>query len=158
MERIIICCTPRTGSNWFLEEIAKLPGRISGGEWYQHEPSRNLPEVLENKIHRPTLCNVLKVFYSDMGKYAFDKLLQSRKLIYLYREDIDAQLASWKKACETGLWTPTSLPKPVAFPEDAEEQIHKAEELFSPLASLTVSYEELVTSMTTLINKIQDEY
>lgn len=146
MERIIICCTPRTGSNWLQGELAKQPGRISGGEWYQRTEWRNRTEVWLNKQRRPTLCNIIKVFASDHTEPTFDNVIGSGRIIYLYREDRDAQLASWRKACETGLWTPNSKPVSVPFPEDAEEQIKLADNLFRSIANWIISYEEMVAN------------
>jgi len=155
VERLIICCTPRTGSNWLQSELAKEPGRISGGEWYQRTEWRNQPDVWINKQRRPTLCNLLKVFAWDHREPTFDNVLGSGRIIYLYRENRAAQLASWRKACETGMWTPESNPVPVPFPEDAENQIELAEKLFRERSSTVVSYESLLCNVVNEMKLIQ---
>jgi LPS sulfotransferase NodH len=153
VERLIICCTPRTGSNWLQGEIAKQPGRISGGEWYQRTEWRNQPDVWANKQRRPTLCNLIKIFAWDHREPTFDSVLGSGRIIYLYREDRAAQLASWRKACETGLWTPDSKPVPVPFPDDAEEQIELADQLFRPIAAECWSLEQIGSSVVAEVLK-----
>jgi LPS sulfotransferase NodH len=95
------------------------------------------------------------VFAWDHREPTFDNVLGSGRIIYLYRENRAAQLASWRKACETGMWTPESNPVPVPFPEDAENQIELAEKLFRERSSTVVSYESLLCNVVNEMKLIQ---
>ena len=67
-------------------------------------------------------------------------------VIYLYRQDIEAQLASWRKACESGQWVAgwRSI-EPMEYQmERAIESIKVADAMFLRRADLAISYETLV--------------
>lgn len=144
MERIIIACTPRTGSNLLQYSLATHPKAVSGGEWFEHVEYRNEPSVWDNKIHRPTLCNLLKVFSFNDNELRFNRVLDSGLVIYLHRENTEAQIASWQKACSTGVWRENQDALDVRhFSTEAVSRIQLAKELFENRASIVLSYEQL---------------
>jgi LPS sulfotransferase NodH len=145
MERIIIACTPRTGSTLLQCSLAAHPKAISGGEWFEYAEYRNEKNVWDNKIHRPTLCNLLKVFSYNQEQPKFNKVLHSGKVIYLYRKSTKDQILSWQKACELGMWrADQDKPEVTTFPSNALDRIQQAKELFTPIADLVISYEYLI--------------
>ena len=145
--KLVIGCSPRTGSNLLIDSLAQHPRALNGGEVF-NIPLFWTPRVLGLKqrgLCPIEHCNLFKLFPYDRGHYGFEQLLAEGKVIYLYRADRAAQLASWRKACETGVWYQgQAVPHKVPFLENANETIHLAETLFASRAALTLSYEKLV--------------
>lgn len=145
--KIVVGCSPRTGSNLLIDSLASHPQALNAGEIF-NIPLFWTPRVLglKQRGFSPVQhCNLFKLFPYDDGHYGFEQLLGEGKVIYLYREDRSAQMASWRKACETGLWFDTqTVPHKVEFLDNAEEVIDRAESLFAARAAMTLSYEELV--------------
>lgn len=105
-KRIVIGCTPRTGSSSLIEALERHPYAVSAGEAfaiYEGAPA------LELDIHS---CNLMKLFASDSQYEDFKKVQENAIIVYLYRQDREAQLRSWEKALATGVWHPHQPPLP----------------------------------------------
>jgi LPS sulfotransferase NodH len=155
MERIIIATTPRTGSNLLMYSLESHPNAISGGEWYAQKSRPHLMTSWENKLMRPDKCNLLKVFSFDEHRPTFKSLITSGILVFLFREDQNAQIESWKRACKTGIWSerePVGDPHPIPWVEN--DHISRAETLFKDRADIVLSYEMLCNDWDTCIKEI----
>lgn len=148
MKRIVIACSPRTGSNLLMHSLATHPQAVCGGEWNQPYESRAVPEWWRNKTDRPGAVNLCKVFAPE--KIPFENTM----IVYLYRSDRDAQLASWRKASATGTWMAGMTSEPTEFPSNAADLIEQAESQYRPIADVAISYEELVSRWDETISTI----
>lgn len=134
--RTIITCSPRTGSNLLLFSLGLHDGAKNAGELgnHLHEPPYKGPDW--------NLAKLLS-WYSDRDW--FNSVFIDSFVIYLYREDREAQLASWEKACKTGIWAKGQPPQKAEWDSRAaEEQIELAGELFHYRADMVISYERMV--------------
>ena len=132
---IIILSSPRCGSNLLMHSLAQHPQAVCGGEWHCPEESRCDPEHWKNRQTRA--CNLIKVCQHE--PIPFDGLL-----IGLFREDIEAQLRSWRKACLTGEWVAGSVSEPVEFPADARQVIIYTNGRINEECDRVFSYESLI--------------
>jgi len=137
MDKILIATTPRTGSNLLMFSLEQHSLAICGGEWWNEEEIFCYPVHWENKTHRADKVNLAKVLHGE-------KLLHGYAILHLFREDVNAQIASWQRACETGIWIKDGTPYPTDFPIDCEQRITSANKTFRPLAKLSLSYEDMV--------------
>jgi LPS sulfotransferase NodH len=147
MERIIIATSPRTGSNLLMYSLESHSLAVSGGEWFAKHKRPHLTAHWDNRHNRPEECNLVKLFSYDHVEPSFDSVVGSGVVIYLYRKDRAAQLASWKRACETGIWSerePLDQLKPIPFRKDANDVINRAYELFGSIATYQIAYENLI--------------
>lgn len=142
VKRIVVCTTPRTGSNLLVHSLAEHPLAVSASEWFNE--TMGGPYAL-NRRERPEECNLLKLMYYDRNKPGFDAVYRSGFRVFLYRKDRDAQLASWRRACATGLWMAEwEKGEPSKFPVDANEQVDNARRAFRYESHMVLSYEQLV--------------
>lgn len=75
--------------------------------------------------------------------------------MYLYREDRDAQIRSWRRAEKTGLWTIGHSKTTVSRKRAPIEQlVNAAEQMFRPRAHIVTSYEEMTANWDDTIKKI----
>ncbi len=138
MEKILIATTPRTGSNLLMFSLGFHSTAVCGGEWWNANALYCYPVHWENKTFKTDEVNLAKVFYGE-------ELLKGFSILHLFREDANAQIASWKRACETGVWIADGTPYPrVECPGNCKQIIETANEAFRPLAKLSLSYEDLV--------------
>ncbi len=147
LDRIIIATSPRTGSNLLLYSLETHTKAVSGGEWFAKLKRPHLENSWNNRHYRPEECNLLKLMAYDRTEPTFHSVLSSGVVVYLYRKNRGAQLASWKKACETGIWSerePLDQLRPIPFPVDASDVIDQAEFLFKRIATLQIAYENLI--------------
>lgn len=72
-------------------------------------------------------------------------------LVGLFREDIDAQLNSWEKACTTGEWMHGAKLSPTPFPENARQLIIETNYRIDGICDLVFSYETLVSQWSDLV-------
>jgi hypothetical protein len=145
---IVIACSPRTGSNLLIGSLGTHPFALNAAELF------NIPKFwsprVRGLVHRGLdvieNCNLFKVFPYDCRHPGYERLMARAVVIYLYREDRDAQLRSWRKAAETGLWYSGQIePHKVPYPEDAYATIEMGEQLFASRAVMSISYESLIT-------------
>lgn len=141
MERIIICTSPRTGSNLLVDSVAQHPDAVSASEWFNPKAPQY---ARKNRNERPDDCNLLKLMIYEHRRPAFREVFNSGIRVFLFREDVDAQIASWRRACRTGMWVDGVLDSPEKFPGNARQLIQKAENLFLPECHMSVSYECLI--------------
>lgn len=145
MKRIIIVCSPRSGSNLLQLSLAQHPDATDGSEWFNTELETIAPYAWRRR-QNGEYCNLIKVFGYEKWADEFEELLASGVIIHLRREDRAAQLRSWKRACETGIWlniTPGVFK--MEFPENAEEQLDICDE-FIERAALALTYEHLIAN------------
>jgi LPS sulfotransferase NodH len=157
MERLIIATTPRSGSNLLMYSLETHSRAVSGGEWYAKQKRPHLMAAWNNRNDRPESCNLLKVFSYNANEKTFPALLSSGVVVFLYRRDRAAQLASWKRACESGIWSerePLDNLNPIPFRKDAAALIDRAVTLFAPIAAVQIAYEELVENWDDCIGRI----
>jgi len=158
MKRILILCTPRTGSNLLLNSLAQHHDAVTGGEYLSDDRlTHNSPEAIEN-IKSGAECNLFKAFAADYGLPGFDELYQSCDLtIHLYRRNITAQCDSWEKACKTGDWVKNQTdPLPKEVPSDMRDEIHRSRSLLCALADISICYESMVDHWDATIRYILD--
>jgi len=75
-------------------------------------------------------------------------------VVYLYRENRNAQLASWEKASRTGEWLAGYFSEPTDFPANAVELIEQAKSIYKPIAKVVLSYETLIADWEATIARI----
>ena len=131
---IIILATPRVGSNLLMYSLAQHPQAICGGEWYCTDERHCEPEHWSNR-HRQ--CNLVKI--CNLEPIPFEGLL-----IGLIRNDRQAQIASWRRACETGKWIEHYEIETVEFPADAEQTIEASNARIHRVCDLIYSYEHMI--------------
>jgi hypothetical protein len=119
---------------------------VCGGEWHCDLESNCYRQHWLNKTLLPDEVNLTKIFGREplpLGEWF---------VINLYREDIEAQLRSWKKASISGKWmegrNPTSSSE---LPADALEQIKHAQNCG---ADYRLSYEQLISNWDEYITTI----
>lgn len=165
MKRILILTTPRTGSNLLLDSLALHPQAITGGEYLSADRlTHNTDAAIEN-IKAGVDVNLVKVFWDQRHHPLFDHLVRTFEVrCELFRWDRLAQLASWQRACRTGVWTnePELPPSPTVFPSDAPKQIADAHDpsqgnSFATLATIHVAYETLISNWDREIGRILDD-
>ncbi len=147
MKRLIIGTSQRTGSTLLVDSLAVHPEASSASEWFY--------------LDRPgghASANLLKLFSTDEGFDTFQEVLASGTVVFLYREDREAQIRSFERALSTGVWTAEEGKTTEIFPPMPREHIisniERAEQLFRPRASLLVSYEEMIGNWDATIAKI----
>ena len=151
LTRITIGTTQRTGSNLLLFALAVHPLAICGGEVCGEEADAAPGHWLARSSGN---WNLGKVFWCEKDKPGFLEALSSSCVVYLYREDREAQLRSWSKACATGEWLKEHVGPRCDLPENAAEQIEEAAKLFRPNASLALSYEELTADWSGSVQRV----
>ncbi len=148
--KIVIGCTPRTGSNLLQDSLAKHPSAIDAGEIFQIPIFRRpiVQRIVDQGRDPLAECNLFKVFSSHHTADGFQRLVDSADvLIYLFRINRRAQLESWQKACESGVWIAGQKnPYCVPFPSDTEEQIDRAGRLFGNRANYHLAYEHMINN------------
>lgn len=143
MKQIVVATSPRTGSNLLVDSLGRHPNAISAGEWFNQsvEPFVEENKKLDNAIHR---CNLFKIFSFEFEHPDCRTIFKDAFVVFLYREDKKAQLASWAKACQTGWFVAEVQGQPMPLREDAEYWIDQAHSLFEPIANYTISYEQMI--------------
>ena len=137
--------TPRTGSNLLHLSLST------------HSNARWAGEAFNPKFGAPDTehYNLFKVFpHPEVESFLG---LPNTLRVYLWRQDTEAQLRSWKKACKTGKWLADQegLLEPAAFSyKDALNQIRWADSNFLKAAHYTVSYERLVSHWNDTLRNI----
>lgn len=154
VRKIVVLTSPRTGSNLLVNSLANHWQARSAGEWYQSR----LPDSAKLNRIRPDAidtCNLFKLFSMDLGNADFAKIVDGAYVVYLYREDVRAQVASWRRACSTGVFSAEGRPRPQEMTvSDPWAAIGAAEDYLRPLADIVVSYEELVSDWNGTIARI----
>jgi cytosine/adenosine deaminase-related metal-dependent hydrolase len=135
-----------------VESIAKHPDAVNASEWFNTKAS---PASKRNRLERPDDCNLLKLMVYERSRLGFQEIYKSGIRVFLYRNNVSAQLASWEKACETGMWVHGITDSTEKFPDNAEQQIKLAEEMFRPECDMAISYEQLVEHWNDTIENIQ---
>lgn len=142
----MILATPRTGSNLLLHSLENHPEAISAGEIRNDSAQRPL-------VHRwgwgeaVAKCNLCKFMWLGRnGSDWFRDLHRADGLrVHLWREDRDAQVDSWLRACRTGQWTADGpRQRRVRPPSKPNRVIDAADAVFRSIADLTITYESLV--------------
>ena len=144
MQRILILSTPRTGSNLLLDSLAEHPDAVTGGEILSANAlTHNSPAAIQNLIDGKE-CNLFKVHWSQ--RHLLDwRLTDNSLIVHLYRRDIEAQLASWRKACKSGRWCRWDRdPLYADFPTNANHQIFESRIGWSAVADVSITYEHLI--------------
>ncbi|QEF98142.1 hypothetical protein Mal15_21900 [Stieleria maiorica] len=151
VQPIVVMTTPRTGSNLLVDSLATHPQAVSASEWF----SPTLTGVpAANRARGLGYCNLFKVFESERQMDGFKEIRDRSFRIYLYRRDVDAQLTSWRLACESGWFVAETRDKPVPFPANATEQIAAAERVFRADADLAIAYEDMIANWNDTIANI----
>lgn len=145
---LIILTTPRTGSTLLQHSLAHHPEAKSGDEWLNPNLYDLSPEAHDLKV-RGEQPNLIKIMYHDRKHPEFRELLEGATLIHLYRLDLVAQLDSWKRACETGIWSQEQIDTdPVRFkapfPTDARQHIVESFTYYNQFKPMLLSYESMV--------------
>lgn len=156
LKRILIIATPRTGSNLLLDSLATHPEAVTGGEWLAPEPLKfNSLDAIRN-LSTGVDCNLFKVFASQLYDARFRHLLSRCEcVVYLYRKDIDAQVRSWMRACDTGIWVNEQpWPNPCDQPLKPKEHIFSARIEAMSIATISICYETMVTKWDATISYI----
>lgn len=146
MQRFVIGCTPRTGSNLLGLSLAQHPDIEYANEWF-------------NPIHgRPSnSASLLKLFpFHRKGNWIeFDRLLEHSQVIYLFRENTEAQLDSWERAAYSGIWSNDQRePEPSTLAINMRKCLRQAESMFSKRSVLQISYEQMVADWDDTIRKV----
>lgn len=147
---IIIIASPRVGSNLLMHSLAEHPDAVCGGEWHCVDEISCRQDHWRNKHFRK--CNLIKIMFQE--EIPFPGLL-----VGLFREDIESQLASWKKACDTGIWMTGQTVQPSPFPclQDAREKIICTNKRLYECCDLVYSYESLVNHWDHIVKIILTE-
>lgn len=146
MKSILILATPRTGSNLLLDSLAAHPQAVTGGEWLSIDRLEfNTKQAIEN-IKSGADCNLFKCFFADRKNPEFWNLFHRCDCrIHLYRRDTDAQLLSWKRACETGIWVKDQRnPLKMDPPYDMLHRIEESRTFLTPLCHMAICYETMI--------------
>lgn len=145
MKPIIILTTPRTGSNLLLDSLAEHPQAVTGGEVLSGTPEFNSDKALDN-LRASRTINLCKIFSDQLTHPRFREFWSPECCtVHLYRRDIAAQIASWRTACETGIWTEGEpYPHPQAVPLDMHDQIAASRCLLPRYSTIAICYESLV--------------
>lgn len=138
---LLICATPRTGSNLLMLSLAQHPHFRLGGEW-----------LVKRKAGTLYNYNLFKLFYDSRKHHEHQQLIERCKTVFLYREDTEAQISSWIKACETGRWIQDCGEDPIKPPNNMLEQIKGAEQLYGN-SDIALSYEQIVSDWQASVNK-----
>lgn len=154
MKRIIIVCSPRSGSNLLQFSLARHPDAINGSEWFNPNLRLYAPDIWLRKQNKGYF-NLIKVFGYNERFAEFEEILSSGVIIHLRREDRTAQLKSWKRACETGVWLNCehSYDKPTVLPENANALLDACDR-YSERAALALTYEHLIANWKSSIEAI----
>jgi len=146
---LTIRTTPRTGSNLLMHSLAKHPEVKSAGEYYCVEESRCTVEAWSNK--KSGDWNLTKTFFLE----------EPPKLgltLFLCRKDIEAQHASYIKACSTGEWMSGMVSDPVQPLHDFVHLVEETNRRIAPLCDLVFTYEDLVESWDESIRNILNSW
>lgn len=142
--RILIVGTPRVGSNMLLYSLASHPRAVNAGEVLCDD---NPPEIEYGKrmyANYLETCNLFKLFWMYRESTEARLLLPTcPTIVFLYRKDIDAQIASWQRAAETGLWTAGHSRRKTNTPPNLRHFITEARRHLEPMSTLKFSYEQL---------------
>lgn len=146
MRSIVIVASPRTGSTLLMLSLQNHPQAVSGGEWFNPRLSEIDPEAWHRQ-HSGVACNLFKVFGHERGNVGFSELLCEECTVHLYREDKQAQLDSWRRACQTGQWVQGQSPGAYIweYPDDAEGMI-AAGDAMGAECEFSWSYEYLIAN------------
>jgi LPS sulfotransferase NodH len=153
MKTIVVLTSPRTGSNLLVDSLGRHPQAISAGEWFNNECE---PFVVENKKLGVDGCNLVKFCGIQAYVPVVKRLIRSPAAlkVYLFREDVDAQIESLRKACRTGKFVEELPGPPKPFPDDPMKPIRLAEQHFREPADFVVSFEQMVSNWDAVIRQI----
>ena len=168
--KLIIRTTPRTGSNLLCHSLATHPDVRYAGEYYNNDISRIYPEYLNNRISGNwNLTKTLylepippKLFSSTTVLPTYSPSVYSEPIpytsitVFLYRENISEQHASYLRACETGEWIAGCFNAPEIPIKDFVKTVQECNKELSKSCRYHISYEELLTSWDQVITKILD--
>lgn len=155
--KIVIAGTPRTGSNLLLHSLAKHPVAINAGEVYCPHVPDSVRSRLASCADFVAECNLFKLFAQYEGRPNFRRIMGAGQLVYLYREDIDAQVESWERAAASGIWNQGQrVPTPTAPPSYARDLIRRAHDLFADRADFVISYEQMTHDWDGTITRVLD--
>lgn len=144
--KLIIATSPRTGSNLLVDSLS------------QHTRARSVREIhnplgrIEKHLHDYNLC---KIFSLHKEEPDFWDILNSGTVVHLYRENKEAQLASLERACRTGWWTDEAQGPTMEMHPVTVASLYDTEKLFGPIASLSISYEYMITNWEQVLIDIQ---
>jgi LPS sulfotransferase NodH len=146
VRRIVIVASPRTGSTLLLLSLRSHPLAVNGGEWFNPRLAEINPEAWHRK-QSAVPCNLVKIFGHERHCAGFDELLSGACTVHLWREDREAQVASWRRACQTGQWVQGQSPGAYIweYPDDAEGMI-AAGDAMGAECEFSWSYEYLIAN------------
>lgn len=146
MRNIVIVASPRTGSTLLMLSLEQHPCAVSGSEWFNGRLQEIATEAWQRK-RDGVPCNLFKVFGHEQDCEGFDELLAGACTVHLWREDREAQMASWRRACETGQWTARHRPGafPMEFPPLAAQWADQGDAMLDR-CELSYSYEALIST------------
>ena len=168
--KLIIRTTPRTGSNLLCHSLATHPDVRYAGEYYNNDISRIYPEYLNNRISGN--WNLTKTLYLEpippklfssttvLPKYSpsvySEPIPYTPVTVFLYRENISEQHASYLKACQTGEWIAGCFNTPEIPIKNFIELVQQTNTKLINICSYHISYEKLISYWDESITKILD--
>lgn len=155
MKPIVICATPRTGSNLLTDSLAQHPNAVSGGEWFNWDVE---DWVLRNRELRPTKCNIFKLMPFDAHRDEWLEIVRAGFVVHLWRRNRSAQLRSWQKACVSGKWLEEDPEgSKFDFPSNAREIILDANQKYALLADFSLTYEAMIEDWDGSVSQILEQ-
>lgn len=138
-QKIVIGTSPRTGSTLLIRSLARHPFAINAEEYLNTDINKN-PITLEN-------YNLFKVFEEQKTHPLFDQVLKNAYLIYLTRQDTEAQQRSFTLANKTGIWQHGQSKGYINDnPASIDELNKRAKEMFQPICHQELSYEYMISN------------
>jgi len=169
--RLIIRTTPRSGSNLLCHSLAQHPEVKYTGEYFNPDPERTLPEFWNNRM---TYWNLTKLMYLEPipnAVYSENKFTQTYDdyssldvpllsynpvCLFLFRENIEAQHESYRRACRSGEWVEGLTVDPIEPLVDFVERVQVTNTELINQCRYHISYEELLSNWDDVISKILD--
>lgn len=160
MKKIVILSTPRCGTNLLMLSLDQHPAAVCAGEICNADADPALWGQSADRSEMIRRCNLFKVLTVHRSHWDYDQFTAIDALnIYLYRRDTVAQMRSWVRAAETGIWMagqdrPYFGPVPTAAHVTAE--VAFADRTMMRRADLVISYESMVAHWDQTITTILD--
>lgn len=147
---IIIGCSPRTGSTLLFMSLNQHSLAVSGSEWFNERLNEIDPKAYERK-QTGLPCNLIKLFGHQSYHPTFFDIMNSGILVHLYREDKQAQIASFERAWETGQWTADQQSGQWKYERPADLSLLNADAIFREPADISISYEFMIANWNLVI-------
>lgn len=158
---ICLVAQPRTGSNLLLTSLGNHPGALNRGEFnvpYEFQIPSAQDYLKQTSI--PDLeCNLAKVFSGYIQEPDILNFISNSDLVIgLYRKDKDAQLASWQRACKTGIWREEQQGKtpPRELPTNPKQWLESNLADLRKVCNFIISYEDLIANWDDILQDILD--